>query len=66
LIWASVANAVVVPMQDLLGLGSEARMNFPGKPSGNWTWRVLDDQLTNNLIAKLRELNTIYNRLAVK
>ena len=45
-LWASVANAVVAPMQDLLSLGTEARMNFPGKPGGNWTWRVLDDQLT--------------------
>ena len=66
LIWASVANAVVAPMQDLLSLGSEARMNFPGKPAGNWTWRVLEDRLTDELNAKLLELNTIYNRLAAK
>jgi 4-alpha-glucanotransferase len=66
LIWASVANAVVVPMQDLLSLGTEARMNFPGKPAGNWTWRVLEDQLTDELKAKLLEFNTIYNRLAAK
>jgi 4-alpha-glucanotransferase len=66
LIWASVANAVVAPMQDLLSLGSEARMNFPGKPAGNWTWRVPEDQLSDELNAKLLELNTIYNRLAAK
>jgi 4-alpha-glucanotransferase len=51
-------------MQDLLSLGTEARMNFPGKPAGNWTWRVLDDQLTDELQAKLLEFNTIYARLS--
>jgi 4-alpha-glucanotransferase len=57
-LWASVAHTVVVPMQDLLSLGTEARMNFPGKLGGNWGWRVLDDQL--------REFNTIYDRLGAK
>ncbi len=65
-LWGSVANTVVAPMQDLLSLGTQARMNFPGKPAGNWTWRVLDDQVTDELQAKLLELNTIYNRLGAK
>lgn len=65
-LWASVANAVVAPMQDLLSLGTEARMNFPGKLGGNWAWRVLDDQLTDELQAKLLEFNTIYSRLSDK
>ncbi len=65
-LWASVANTVVAPMQDLLSLGTEARMNFPGKLGGNWAWRVQDDQLTDELQAKLLEFNTIYNRLAAK
>src|SRR5690606_2210693 len=38
---SSVANTCVFPMQDLLGLGAEARMNTPGQPAGNWTWRLL-------------------------
>jgi 4-alpha-glucanotransferase len=65
-LWASAANTVVAPMQDLLSLGTEARMNFPGKPAGNWTWRVPEDQLTDELQAKLLEFNTIYNRLSAK
>jgi 4-alpha-glucanotransferase len=65
-LWASVANTVVAPLQDLLGLDTEARMNFPGKPAGNWTWRVLDDQLTDELKSKLLEFNTIYARLTAK
>jgi 4-alpha-glucanotransferase len=58
-LWMSVANTVVAPLQDLLSLNTEARMNFPGKLGGNWTWRVLDDQLTDELQAKLLEFNTI-------
>jgi 4-alpha-glucanotransferase len=65
-LWASVANTVVAPMQDLLSLGTEARMNFPGKLGGNWAWRVLDDQLTDELQAKLLEFNTIYGRMSAK
>ncbi|MFZ5478473.1 MAG: 4-alpha-glucanotransferase [Myxococcota bacterium] len=40
--WASVAHTAVAPMQDFLGLGSEARLNTPGKPEGNWRWRLRD------------------------
>ncbi len=65
-LWMSVASTVVAPLQDLLSLGTEARMNFPGKLGGNWTWRVLDDQLTDGLQAKILEFNTIYNRLSAK
>jgi 4-alpha-glucanotransferase len=62
-LWASVADTVVTPMQDLLELGPEARMNFPGKPAGNWGWRVGEEQLSAGLAAKLREFNQLYNRL---
>jgi 4-alpha-glucanotransferase len=41
-------------------------MNFPGKLGGNWAWRVLDDQLTDELQAKLLEFNTIYGRMSAK
>ena len=65
-LWMSVAHTVVAPLQDLLSLGTEARMNFPGKLGGNWTWRVLEEQLTDELQAKLLEFNTIYDRLGAK
>ncbi len=63
MLWASVANTVIAPLQDLLALGPEARMNFPGKPAGNWVWRVQEDQLSATLSKKLLEFNTLYNRL---
>jgi 4-alpha-glucanotransferase len=51
---ASKAALSVVPAQDLLGLGSEARMNFPGKTRGNWSWRLEPGALTPELAARLR------------
>ena len=59
---ASVANTGVVPMQDLLGLGNEARMNHPGTSSGNWRWRMRPGVLDLQLSARLRQLNSIYER----
>lgn len=59
---SSVANTAIVPLQDVLGLGSEARMNFPGKADGNWAWRYTPDQLTRGHADRLRELTTIYGR----
>jgi 4-alpha-glucanotransferase len=55
--WKSVAVFALAPMQDFLGLGSEARMNFPGRPSGNWTWRMDENALSAGLKEKIRELN---------
>lgn len=54
----SVADRVVLPLQDILGLGAEARMNVPGEPSGNWRWRVTSDQLegTGDLLASLTRI----------
>ena len=48
---ASVADIAIVPLQDVLGLGSEARMNLPGTVSGNWKWRYKPDALTRAMIA---------------
>ncbi|MHB1158988.1 MAG: 4-alpha-glucanotransferase [Chloroflexota bacterium] len=59
---ASVAEVAVVPVQDLLGLGSEARMNLPGHASGNWGWRLTSGQLRPELAARLRELAITYGR----
>ncbi|MBI3352385.1 MAG: 4-alpha-glucanotransferase [Nitrospirae bacterium] len=58
----SVANTVIIPVQDLLGLGEEARMNLPGTTHGNWEWRLLPDQLTPLLTARLAQMTLIYGR----
>jgi 4-alpha-glucanotransferase len=49
----SVARLAIYPVQDVLALGSEARMNYPGRPSGNWAWRLLPGQLTQEHAARL-------------
>ncbi|RJR18448.1 MAG: 4-alpha-glucanotransferase [Desulfobacteraceae bacterium] len=59
----SVADTAIFPMQDLLGLGSEARMNRPSKPKGNWQWRVTGDGLNPALAERLRDMTEIYGRL---
>jgi 4-alpha-glucanotransferase len=61
-VWSSPAAFALAPMQDLLGLGTDARMNFPGKPSGSWTWRMGDQDASHALAARLRELNFLYQR----
>jgi 4-alpha-glucanotransferase len=60
--YASVANLAVVPMQDVLGLGTEARMNFPSRSDGNWEWRMTDHQLTPGTAEWLASLATLYGR----
>lgn len=59
---ASVADLAIFPMQDLLELGSDSRMNLPGSPEGNWDWRLRPDALTPELARELRELTRLYNR----
>ncbi|MEZ4589272.1 MAG: 4-alpha-glucanotransferase [Gemmatimonadales bacterium] len=59
---ASVADTALIPLQDWLGLGSEARMNLPGRQSGNWAFRFSWAQLTPELIARLAELVDLYER----
>ncbi len=60
---ASVADMVIVPMQDILGLGSDARMNTPGRPENNWAWRFTWDLLTLEQKQHLRMLTEVYGRL---
>lgn len=60
--WASVADYALVPLQDLLGLGTEARMNYPGRPEGNWRWRVQTGQVTSILVDALADLTAMYSR----
>lgn len=59
---ASVADVAIVPLQDVLGLGTEARMNLPGRVSGNWKWRYRSTALTSDLSARLKSLTTMYDR----
>ena len=59
---ASVASTVLIPLQDVLGLGSEARMNLPGRASGNWQFRFSWDQLTPDLTRRVRDLVDLYER----
>jgi 4-alpha-glucanotransferase len=60
--WASVGVFALAPMQDFLSLGNQARMNYPGNPSGNWTWRMPDGVLTADLSGRIKELNYLYSR----
>jgi 4-alpha-glucanotransferase len=60
---ASPANTAIVPAQDLLELGSAARMNFPGVAKGNWGWRLPAGALTDKLAQRLRSLTVEYGRL---
>ncbi len=62
LAWMSVADRAITPLQDVLSLGSEARMNRPGQPSGNWRWRFRADMLTEQLLDRLAELTVVYER----
>src|ERR1039457_7430072 len=59
---ASVADLAIVPLQDVLGLGTEARMNLPGRVSGNWKWRYRPGALSQDLGTRLRSLATLYDR----
>jgi 4-alpha-glucanotransferase len=59
---SSRARLAIVPAQDVLGLGSEARMNLPGRSAGNWSFRLEDGQLTDTLQRRLGRLTEIYGR----
>ncbi len=58
----SVADTVVIPLQDVLGLGAEGRMNVPGEGTGNWTWRFTMDQVTDDIVGQLAEFASHYGR----
>ena len=61
--WSSVAALAMAPLQDLLNLGKEARMNVPGRAEGNWAWRSTDEMLSDRAFAWLRDLTRNSNRL---
>lgn len=58
----SVANQAIIPMQDILGLGTEAQMNFPSRAEGNWEWRYRPDAITDQLRDRLKVLTHTYGR----
>lgn len=59
----SVADAAIIPLQDVLGEGSAARMNLPSRATGNWQWRYSKKALTPALAARLRDLARMYGRI---
>jgi 4-alpha-glucanotransferase len=59
----SVADTAVIPLQDLFSLGNEARMNLPGRASGNWQWRYTSPMLTDHIANRLREMTELYGRV---
>lgn len=60
---ASVAKLAIIPMQDYLGLGAEARINQPSTIGGNWTWRLREGEFSAELAEKIRRLTRLYGRL---
>ncbi len=66
LAYMSVANLAIVPLQDVLAIGSEGRMNFPGRPEGNWSWRARGEALTSERAEGLKKLAALYGRLPGK
>jgi 4-alpha-glucanotransferase len=59
---ASVADVSMIPLQDVLALGREARMNIPGRAKGNWDWRYASESITTRITARLRELTEVTGR----
>ncbi|MBU0599596.1 4-alpha-glucanotransferase [bacterium] len=59
---SSIANMAIIPLQDVLGLGNQARMNLPGKALGNWKWRYTSQMLNNGSRERLKELTERYGR----
>jgi len=62
LAWSSMAALAIVPLQDLLNLGAEARMNIPGRAEGNWAWRCTEDLLSGPYLQSLLDLTINSNR----
>ena len=62
LAWSSSAALAMAPLQDLLNLGAEARMNVPGSAAGNWRWRCTEEMLSPAVLDRLRDLTTLSDR----
>jgi 4-alpha-glucanotransferase len=59
---ASVGNIAIIPLQDILGLGNDARMNLPNSTNGNWSWRYTTGALTPKVRDRLKDLTALYGR----
>jgi 4-alpha-glucanotransferase len=66
LAWSSPAALSIAPLQDLLNLGAEARMNVPGRAEGNWSWRCTEELLSAADFHSLRDLTKISKRLRMR
>ena len=66
LAWSSRAALAIAPLQDLLNLGAEGRMNQPGRAEGNWRWRCTEDMLSGTVFQRLGHLTKTANRLGAK
>jgi 4-alpha-glucanotransferase len=66
LAWGSVADVAIAPLQDVMRLGTEARMNTPGTAEGNWRWRFRSEMLADALLDALAELTHLYERAGAK
>jgi 4-alpha-glucanotransferase len=66
LAWSSVGVLAIAPLQDVLSLGHEARMNIPGRPEGNWRWRLRPGDVKREPIERLAEMTARYNRVPEK
>jgi 4-alpha-glucanotransferase len=64
LAWSSTAALAIAPLQDLLNLGNEARMNVPGRAEGNWSWRCTEEALARPAFEWLRDLTKTSKRMA--
>ena len=62
-VWASVADMAIIPMQDLLELDSDARLNMPSSLGTNWQWRATEEQITKELAKKIYKYAELYGRL---
>ena len=62
LAWSSTAGLAIAPLQDILNLGNDARMNRPGRAEGNWGWRCTEDMLTPAAFEWLHKLTKTSNR----
>ncbi|MFH1639234.1 MAG: 4-alpha-glucanotransferase [Chloroflexota bacterium] len=58
----STANTAIIPLQDVMGLGSRARMNRPGIAAGNWRWRFTGEMLTPEIAERLKDMTVTYGR----
>ena len=61
--WASVADTAIAPLQDLMELGKEGRMNTPGTLGNNWTWKFNFEDITNTQKAFLKKMTVLYGRI---